>query len=281
MSLIDRLSNAFTATKKAWFDPLLEKRKDNSAAGEANAAAAATAVPPSAGPGSNAYYVDTISKAQSDLPKINAGANAGTLIGSLTVTNDKGRLETKLDLISAKINAELSQDDSDFDKLQTMIYQVVMMMMRLAAKNDHENIQELNLKIKKQAQEIQSTYNTWQGLTVTVISAGVSVAGGVAGLSPFMPSALISTESAKLLLSASQGIGSAGTGLSGIGSIFNNRSEGNRQVYQIHLKRLQDTEEERKGSKHTKGDHLKTAKAALEEFLRMKHEAHKAATGGQ
>ena len=274
MSIIDRLSNAFTDAKKTWLDPLLEKKKE--------VAAVTTATPQAtAGPGSSAYYVDTISKASSDLPKNNAGAATGTLIGSLTVVNEKGRIESRLDLISAKINAELAQDDRDFDKLQTMIYQVVMMMMRLAAKSDTENIHEINLKVKKQAQDIKATYNTWQGLTVTIISSTVSVAGGCAGLTPFLPSALISSQSATYLLQASQSIGTAGTGLSGIGSIFNNRSEGNRQVYQIHLKRLQDTEEERKGSKHTKGDHLKTAKAALEEFLRMKHEAHKAATGGQ
>lgn len=273
MSIIDRLSNAFTATKKAWIDPVLEKKKE--------VAATIIATPHATGPGSSAYYTDTISKAASDLPKIDAGATTGALIGSLTVNTEKGRIESRLDIISAKINSELALEDRDFDKLQAMIYQVIMMIMRLAAKSDTANIYEISLKVKKQAQDIQDTYNTWQGLTVTIIASTVSVAGGCAGLAPFLPSALISSQSANYLLQASQPIGSAGTGLSGIGSIFNNRSEGNRQVYQIHLKRLQDTEEERKGSKHTKGDHIKTAKAALEEFLRMKHEAHKAATGGQ
>ncbi|HEV8051389.1 MAG TPA: hypothetical protein VGP47_02760 [Parachlamydiaceae bacterium] len=264
MSILNSLSNALSSTKKAWLDPV-----DNIK--EVAAIAPITSLPSIAGPGSGTYYIDTISKSGDELPNI-----SGSVSGNFSVPEEKGRFESKLDQLTAKMNTELMQDDRDFDRLQTMIYQVIMMMMRMAAKSDLENIQEITVKVKKQAGEIQATYNTWQGLTVTIISSTVSVAGGCAGLAPFF----IAGPAAVTLQGASQGIASAGTGLSGIGSVFNNRSEGQRQVYQIHLKRLQDTEEERKGSKHTKGDHIKTAKAALEEFFRTKHEAHKAATGG-
>lgn len=257
--VIERLSNAWSAAKKAWQEPTVETAN----------IAASVAIPQ---PANNTYYVDTLSKAGEELPQVNNGN-----LNNAADAPYKGRVEYHYEQISADMDAALNQEDRDFEKLQSLIYKVIMLTMRLAAKFDHESIYEINLKIKTQAQEIKSTYNTWQGLTVTVVSAGVSVTAGVAGLTPLFPISVIAAQTAENLGKASQGIGSAGTGLSGIGSIFNNRSEGERQVLQIYLKRSQDSEEERKGSKHSKNDHLKTAKAASEEFARSRYEAFRAA----
>jgi hypothetical protein len=264
MSIIERFSGVLSAAKKAWQEPVETKNAQIPANIE---------IPPAKTV--NPYYVDTLSKIGEELPQITPHFDR-VEVGIHSTT--KGKVECHFEKMSADIDAELDKEDKNFDKIQGMIYQVIMMMMRLASKIDQDHIYELGIKVKKQAHEIQASYNTWQGLTVTIISSGVSMASGCAGLAPLLPLSVITADNAKNLLSASQGLGSAGTGLSGIGSIFNNRSEGSRQVMQIYLRRTQETEEERKGSKHSKQDLMKSAKAAAEEFLRTMHETARAAT---
>ena len=222
----------------------------------------------------NPYYQDTISKAGEAVPA--PKSENGIASGNVTVVTNRGRVDYRLEEISSQIDAELEKEDRDFEKLQTMIYSVIMLMMRLSAKTDHQNIHEIQIKIKQQAQEIRATYNTWQGVTVTVVSSAVSIGAGVMGLTPFMPLSIIAANNAAHCASAATSVASAGTGIGGLGSIINNRSEGNRRVYEIYLKQTQDTEDERKSSKHTKTDHIKTAKAARDEFARSRHEAFRA-----
>jgi hypothetical protein len=250
-SIFERLSNTFDAAKKAWHGQPKEAPEDKLPAN--------FKVPPV-----SIYYVDTLAK---------TGENV-----ALTTDVHKGRVEKQLDKMSADMDAELAKGIPDFDKLQAMIYKVIMMMMRVAAKSDIEQIHEFSVKIKKQAYEIQGTYNNWQGLTITVISAGISIAGGVAGVSPFIP--FVNPESAKYLVQASQAIGTAGTGLSSIGSIFDKRSEGSRGVMQTFQRIIQDKEEERKSAKHSKSDHIKTAKSGAEEAERMRHQSSSTILGG-
>lgn len=254
MPLIERFSNALSAAKKAWQEPKVKPVKDAAVSGTVEQPAATT------------YYVDTLSKTSEALPE---------------VTNSpvqKSPVESRWEVMSAEIDEMLNQEKKDIEKLFPMIHSMIMLMMRMAAKYDQEAIYEISIKVKAKSQEIKATYNTWQGLTITVISAGISFAGGAAGLAFTLPASVIAAETARNLSMASQSIGTASTGLSGIGSIFNNRSEGTRQVENINLKRLQDTEEEKKGSKHNKGDLIKSAKAAAEEFQRSQHEAKRAAT---
>lgn len=245
----ERLTNALSAAKKAWQAQEVNEKQPTAPA----------ALPT---PNVNLYYVDTISKAEEELP----------------VITHKGRLECRREEMSAELDAALRQDEKDPNKLQSVIYGIIMLMMRLAAKSDQENIYKITLKVKTQAHEIKATYNRWEGVTIAVISAAVSIGGGLAGLSPFVPTSLLSSESSKILFSASQSIGTAGTGLSGIGSIFNNKSEGERQVLNTYSRQTQDAGDEKKGSKQNKNASIKDAKDSLAECARAHNEAVRAMT---
>jgi hypothetical protein len=290
MSLITRLSQTFQAAKKAWYEPVnpieevkpLEKvvppgaspyyidtiSKVNGGEEVNHTTSFTINVNNLANPVANPYYTDTISKAN----------DGGEEPISIVASNTKHKnFEARLDELTATIDKELAKETQDFEKLHALIYKVIMMMMRLGAKSESEQIREFTIKIKDKAQDIKATYNTWQGLTITVISSAVSVAGGIAGLSPFLPASVISAQSAQALLQASQSIGTAGTGIGGIGSIFNNRSEGLRRVEELNQKLLESNQEELKGFKQNKSEHIKTAKATAEEFERNRHQAHSAA----
>ena len=228
-----------------------------------------------AAPAFNPYYQDTMAQA-GEMPVPQPEAEKGLANGHVIVHTDKGRVDYRLEEIDFQIDSELEKDERDYEKLFAMIYSVLMLMSRLAAKSDQEKIQEIQVRVKSQAKEIKATYNTWQGMSITIFSAGVNIFAGAAGLAPLFPVSMIAAETAKNLAQSATPVSYAGQGIGGIGSLFDKRSEGNRRVFEIYLQRYQGTEEERKSSKHSKGDHLKTAKAAADEFQRNKHEAFRA-----
>lgn len=228
-------------------------------------------------PAATNYYADTMSKAGTELPQVSNAANV--VESKPRTTRVRVTVEAQYDQVSNEIDEQLRRQDVDFEKLQMMVHNIVMLMMRRAVKTDHDYIREMTVQIKAQAVQIQGTYNTWPGLTITLISAGIGIGGGIAGLTPLFPSAWIAAETANTLNHASQAISSAGTGLGGVGSIFNSRSEGQRQVLQITLRHTQDKEEDRKGAKQGNNETRKSARAAQEEFFRSRHEATKAMCG--
>jgi hypothetical protein len=221
----------------------------------------------------NPYYVDTIAKAGEEVPLDNSGKTTVTT----AVAVQPSLLEIEIETLSSGIDKEISKlDNINFKRLEEMVYKIIAVLMRRAAKTDQEYISEMNIQIKLQAIKIQSTYNNWKGVTITVISAGISMFGGAGGLAPLLPTKLVSEEIGKVLAQSSQGVGSAGTSLGGIASIFNSGAEGERQVLQIYLKRTQDKEEDKKGSKHGNKQHADDAISSLKAANQAASEAFRA-----
>lgn len=220
-------------------------------------------------PAVHPYYTDSISKVGEEIPPVSHSTNSAPM-QVIQVVDRRPLIEVHYQGISNSIDEELKKTGINFEKLQELIYKVVMLYMRQAVKVDQEYISEMGIQIKIQAVKIQGTYNTWPGLVITVISAGISMGAGLGGLSPLF--SFVQPETARVLAGAATPLSTAGTGVGSLGSIFNNKSEGNRQVMQIYLKRTQDKEEDRKGTKHGNNDTRKTARAAQEEFYRTQHD---------
>lgn len=197
---------------------------------------------------------------------------------NLTVEQRPDVIEQYRLSISEQIEEEFRKNNKDFEKLQTLVSKVIMLMMRGAAKRDSEFISEMGIKSKAQTMQIQSTYNTWPNVIVTWISAGVSVVGGAAGLAPF--ATFIPVDTAQKLASAATSIGSAGTSISGIGSLLNSSNEGKRTVLQYELKRIEGKEDDRKGAKQNNNQTRKEAKSALDSHLRDIHDIFMKMSGG-
>ncbi len=213
----------------------------------------ATALPAATITDINPYYTDTIAKAGEILPAVQPKGERKNII------------DIEYEKLSFGIDAELQRDHVNFEKLLRMVHKTIAFMMRKAHKADHDYLHEVNIQLKEQSIKIKGTYNTWSSMTITAFSAAISIVGGGFGLSPMFPK-LVAADTAAKLASSSQSITGASTGVSGIGSIFNNRSEADRFVEQQNLKRLQDKEDARKGAQHknkeTGSDTLKTHKEA-------------------
>lgn len=196
------------------------------------------------------------------------------------VTAAHTQLDNHIDSLSKKIDEELLKPNVNFEKLQAMVYKLIMLLMRRTAKADQEFITEMGVQIKAQTAQIKDTYNTWPTLIVTVVSAGVSIGAGGMGFAQFMPTKYIAAETAKQLALQSQTMSNVGTSLQSLTSLASNRSEGQRQVFQMMLQRIQGKEEDRKGAKHKHGETGKEARDSLKSAGQTEHDTVRTMLGG-
>lgn len=233
----------------------------------------------------NPYYVDTIAKATED-PTVNLSTTANFAYtpvadavleeGSSIPEEHKGVIEVRYEKLSLEFDQEILKDNPNFDVLMGTILKLFGYQMRTAAKEDQERVFEYNEKIHVQSHEIKNTYNKWHGMTITVISGTISIAGGLAGLTPLLSANVIDPGMANYLQHAATPISQAGTGVGSFSTLVNNQSEGQRTVMQIYLKRFQDSEQENKDKKHTHKQHVETVRNLFQEFNRNKAEAIRA-----
>lgn len=224
------------------------------------------------------YYDNTMSPAGTELPAVTNAPNVQVQMTSSEM------IEVRFNNLSVDIDGRLKCGNYDFDALQRMIFHVIMLQMRKGAKTDQETIFELTLQISKANTDIKGTYNTWGGITVTLITAGISVIGGFAGLVPMVqPMLTVSAKTGEILKGFAQAatpLTSVGQSLGSVGSIFKEKHEADRGSLQHRLKRLETKEEDRKSAKHSSKDTQKTTQAALKEFDRTKNEVTRTMTGG-
>lgn len=181
------------------------------------------------------------------------------------VESGPGVLKKQMEMLSKKIDEALHAETYDYERIHAMVLRFCMIHMRHVVKEDHEYIAKIGDQIKVQSEKIRGTYNSWPVVTVTLISSAVSIVGGVAGFSTMIRPG---SELAKTFAASAHGISTMSTGISGAGSLLNSRTEGDRQVLQLVLRRDQDKEEEKKGSKNTTKESQKGFRTAIEEAWR-------------
>jgi hypothetical protein len=203
----------------------------------------------------------------------NAGQETQDFISQTKVQNDgsKSSLDQRLEQLSQRIDEELKKDTINFDALQAMVLKIVMLHMRRTAKVEHEYTSEQGLLIKLKAIEVKNAYTSWSGLAVAVTSATLSIGGGMAGLSPFAGS-VISPDTVKTLVGASQPISNASMGVNSVGGIYSAKDNSTKGYHEFHLRLMQSKEENAKERKRSNGEVIKTTKNLLEETSRNQHQ---------
>lgn len=210
----------------------------------------------------DSYYQDTIGKAGEALPV------------------KRKTIESTYDKISIRIDEELKKDEINYEKILNEVFKIVALMMRLSVKTDQEYINQMKIEIKAESHKIKATYNTWTGITITVISAGVCIAGAAAGFAQFAPAKYIAADTGTRLAGLSQSVGTAGTGIQSLGTLETNRKEGERQFRQLTLKTAQDKEEDRKNAKHGNKELGKKSLESVKEVDHLLFETFRSVAGG-
>jgi hypothetical protein len=223
----------------------------------------------------NPWLEDTLDGYEADLDDQMEEPEAVPADGQMEPAKKKKKstlLELEIQSISSSIDQQLALAQIDPKKLQDLVYKIIQALGRKMAGDDQQYISDMQIQIEVLAVQVQQTYNNWKGTTITVISAIVSVAGGLGGLSPLLPISVIGEEAAKTLAGASQSLGSAGTSLSGLSKPFYDSEEGKRSILQIHLKRKEAKEEDKKNTKHGHKEMTKDASKSAEAVDQAYHQ---------
>lgn len=185
------------------------------------------------------------------------------------LANDpKAMIEWKIGRLSDAIDYGVEKEMS-FDIILSMIYMLVALRMRETVKTDQQFITKLGIDIQSKAEQIKDAHSSFWHTTITITAGAISIFGGVAGLAPLASAG----EVAKTLQIASQGIGTAGTGLSGIGSLTQNSNEAKKSYLSSMQERQKTREDDRKRSKQSNNEKLSATKQAQKEAENKSHEA--------
>lgn len=186
-------------------------------------------------------------------------------------------LSRQMELLSKKIDEALSAEEKDYEKIHALVLRFCMIHMRNVVKEDHKYIDDLGQRIMVQSGKVKDSYNTWPVVTITLVSSAVSIVGGVGGFSSIVRP---NSEIAKILTTHAHGISTMSTGISSAGSLVSSGNERDRGVHQLTLRRIQDKEEEKKGSKNSTKESQKGFRTAIEEWYRNMRDVVRSVLGG-
>jgi len=153
----------------------------------------------------------------------------------------------------------MNDSEPQFRNILSQIYKVMTLLHRLGSKENKNYALNKELTMQVEIKKIKNTYNAWGMLAITVLSAGVTIAGGVVGIFSALPGTAAGEDLAKLgsvfasfknkdfaknISSISQAISGIGQGTGVFGKIFENKNEAERAVLQFHQSQLQRKHED-------------------------------------
>lgn len=168
--------------------------------------------------------------------------------------------------VDETLNAELVKMDKllenpncDHRNVLDQAYKIMILLNRKLAITEKNYVLDQEPELWAKVKELKGTYNTWTVLTVTVLSGGLSIAGGFIGIgsaipgtamgtglsnaSPKLFSFLSNTAWAQKLSSIGQGVGGAGQGVGAFGKLAGDNEEAKRTFIQFAIEEMK-----RKGS---------------------------------
>lgn len=138
-----------------------------------------------------------------------------------------------VDQLIIDTDAELQKGESaNHDKIYQQVRKIVTLLMHRAGIIDQHYANEQSYEVIIHVKKLKDTYNSWLGLTITVVSAGLTVAGGVMGVGGVIGGA------SEAFLKLATSVGSIGGGTNMLSSIFNSRNEGSRVIVQFDLEEV-------------------------------------------
>ncbi|MFQ5729198.1 MAG: hypothetical protein ACE5GN_02415 [Waddliaceae bacterium] len=151
----------------------------------------------------------------------------------------------------SKITAMLKNPKCDIRVLIDQICRIAMALHRQGALENKTYVLDKELELSLEISNVKNTYNGWKVLTITIVSGGVTILGGVIGIAGVVPGtaagsalagmapkvlSVFGNAGAKTAFSSiSGGMGGIGQGTGAFGKIFENQSEAERAVHQFIL----------------------------------------------
>jgi hypothetical protein len=195
----------------------------------------------------------------------------------------------------SKLDTMLSSK-SEFRNVLAQVYKVMLVLHRLGCREDKTYALDKEIEMTVEIKKIKDTYNTWSVLTITCISGGLTIIGGVMGIFGAFPGTAAGDALGKLpglksffdvsgagdkakaaadLIAKISGISSSvsgvGQGIGAFGSIVEKKSQAERDTLQFFLQQMQRKNEDRNSSNR---DENQQGRDAIRNLSQVEGEAH-------
>ena len=156
--------------------------------------------------------------------------------------------------------------EANYEKLQQLVFPLMMLLFRRSAQIDQEFVSEMGLKVTTQAMAIKDTYNSWHGIAITIVASSVGLVGGGLSFSQIIPG--LAPETVQMLTQSAQPLSGASSAINSIGGIFENQTQAKRGVEQMWFEKFRTKEDAARTSKRTNSETVDSVKRAAEEAIR-------------
>lgn len=161
----------------------------------------------------------------------------------------------------------------NFERMLNLALKVIAVQMRLSGRFDHQQILDHCSHTKEHVMNVKRTYNNTWGLCFTLISATLSIGGGLMGFAPLTGTSLFTSETAKSIAKLSSSVGSVGTGFHHVSGVFESKAGGERYAAQHYHEEHKKKIEELNQSRNQTGNRGHETNRTLQDVETEKHRA--------
>lgn len=161
-----------------------------------------------------------------------------------TVNKPSSIIDWQMEDMLARYEREVSKGGhANHEAMYDMARCVVVYNSHLMVVQDSEHSRKLALKIDAIVIDIRKTYNNKWTITLTAISAIVTVGAGGCGLLPLTGARIFSSTVVDTLAKASVQLSPAGQSIKGFGDLFEQSEQGKRGELQANMEKLKEKQQ--------------------------------------
>lgn len=193
-----------------------------------------------------------------------------------------GLIDSEIQRVSLEIKEESKKEKPNWTKIDYLIRQLTILLLRKAGKSDMEMTQVEVERMREEIQKVKGTYNNFWPLMVGVGTGVLSIVGGLvgiganaAGLGQLANGATKVSKSIAQVASMGQSVGGVSQGIQGAaGQTMRDYYESERQLHQFNL---QLTTNRRDVAQSSAGQNRNMQGSALSNLDRLNENLHNAA----
>ncbi|CRX38646.1 hypothetical protein [Estrella lausannensis] len=191
-------------------------------------------------------------------------------------------IDSEIQRVSFEIREESKKEKANWTKIDYLIRQLAVLLLRKAGKSDMEMTQAEVERMREEIQNVKGTYNNFWSLltgigcgTISIIGGMVGAGANIAGLGQLANGAAKVSQSISQVSQFSQSAGAISQGIQGaVGQPLQSYYESKRQAHQFDL---QLTTNRRDVAQSSAGQNRNMQGSALSNLDRMNENLHNAA----
>lgn len=170
-------------------------------------------------------------------------------------------------------------ENARHEKMYYMAINIAILLMRRSGHHDHNFSTMMEDKLRDHVNDIQNTYTSWKGRSLTILSGCLSIAGGLCGMAGAIPQ--FSKNTIESLGNVSKGFGGGAQGVGSFAKLFDENEASKRTLNQFSLEESKRRRDDRDQQRRQDEARIKESTRAMQEQNQAEHQAKQQMTGRQ